>query len=247
MFKRTLDATFLNSVVNDPEVRPWLGGEGEIDLSEIVSNPENFTFVTEGGGWIAIRHEPGVYELHTQFLKAGRGRSCIEVGRAVIQHFFAATDAREIITKVPAANRAAAVGAAMVGFKERFTRPGAWTTQDGTLCDVSYQALELDRWAGSCPEAKEAGEWFHRQFDGFGLPPHPEDEVHDYYVGAATLMMRAGNPHKAVWFYNRWARFVGYPLATLVSEHPVVIDMSADGFRILVEISGERMEVIQCR
>lgn len=248
-FHRTMDAGFLNTVVNDPTVRPWLGGEGELDLTAVIANPANYAFVTAGGGWLLVKHEAGVYELHSQFVKEARGRHVFEVGREAIRRFFAETDALEIVTKVPVKNRPASVGACLMGFAERFRRSNAWQCPDGGMCDVSYQALTIDAWVATDAELPAQGDRFHSALEatkarcGSPLPTHPDDEAHDRAAGAAALMMMGGNPRKAVWFYNRWARLAGYATIELVSESPPVLDVRD----AIVGVRNGDLEVLLCR
>jgi hypothetical protein len=246
---RTLDARFLNAVANDASVRPDLGGEGPIDLSAVVADPVNVALRTELGGWVFVRHEPGTYELHTLFMPAGRGRACLAAWREAARYVFAATDAREIVTRVPVCNRGAAWAARHCGFAERFARKAAFRAADGRLHDVSYQALTLDRWAGGDDEALTAGDLFHARIElakaaaRSALPDHPPDEAHDRAAGAASLMIAAGNARKGVWFYNRWAALAGYPPVALLTEHPLAIDV---GSGVIVEVREGNMEVIRC-
>ena len=69
------DVQFINAVVNDPSVRPFVGPAelGELDLSEAVAQPENLFFMGEHGGFSAAWSAPGVREIHTFILESGRG------------------------------------------------------------------------------------------------------------------------------------------------------------------------------
>lgn len=249
MIRRTLDARFLNTVANQEDVRPWIGGKGLLDLSAIVSNPVNIALVTDHGGWVLARSEPGTYELHTLFLKAGRGRAYFDLAAEAMRYMFVSTDAREIVTRIPANNRGALFAASHVGFRERFGRKDAFQTQDETLVDVSYQVLTIDDWWPTDPRAFQAGEVFHAQietakvrFDS-ALPDHPEDVTHDRAAGAACLMIAAGNARKGVWFYNRWAALAGYSPISILTETPLVIDTGAG---VVVEVRSGIMEVLSC-
>lgn len=248
--RRTLDPTFLNTVANHPEVRPWIGGEGPIDLTADLANAANFALQAQEGGWVFLRHEPGTYELHTLFLRRGRGRRCLEAWREASTYMFCATDCREIVTKVPANNLGAAFAAQKCGFVERFKRADAFVDPEGKTHQVSYQALDIDAWVGRANHLDNVGHWFHAGMEkalkeaASTLPAHPDDPNHERAVGAAITMIRARSHRKAVWFYNRWARLAGYPLIALVTETPLVIDV---GSGVVVEASGENMEVILCR
>jgi len=245
--RRTMEATFLDTVANHPEVRPALGGVGPISLGAILADAANFALVTDAGGWVFVRHEPGAYELHTLFLRHGRGRACLAAWREAARYMFLATDAREIVTKVPANNPGAAFAAQKCGFVERFTRREAFADPEGRLHEVSCRALSLDDWVSREETLSAGGHWFHdgmeRALAGSALPPHPEDAAHERAVGAAVAMIAARNHRKGVWFYNRWARLAGYPAVAVLSDTPLTIDVGAG---VVVEARGETMEVVRC-
>jgi len=249
LVRRTLDARFLNFVANDLSVRPWIGGEGVLDLTAVIADPANVALRTAHGGWVFVRHEAGTYELHSLFLPEGRGRACLAAWRCAARYLFTATDAREIVTRVPASNRGAAFAAKLCGFRERFVRKAAFRTHENALVDVSYQALTLDDWWPADDEALNAGALFHALIEAAkaeaesALPDHPEDEAHDRAAGAACLMIAAGNPRKGVWFYGRWAALAGYPPVAILTESPLVIDIGAG---VVVEVNDGNMEVIRC-
>jgi hypothetical protein len=253
--RRTLDPSFLNRVVNDASVRPWvtLGGAGALDVSPLVASPANIALVGDHGGFILERHEPGVYELHTQFLPAGRGPAVYEAAAEGLRHMMAATDCSEIVTRVPACNRAAEAGARRGGFRPIFTRDNAWTGPDGSPCAVTYYRLDVDDWREQDPTLPAVGEWFHQQLDAamdagkVARPPHPEDPAHDRAAGASVLMLKAGNAAKGVYTYNKWARLAGYSPIRLLSLNPVVVDLSDGGITVVVEVRNGEMEFLLCR
>lgn len=243
MIQRTMDATFLNEVSNHPEVRPWLGGDGVLDLGALADNPDNVLLETDGGGWVLHPLLPGVYELHTMFLPEGRGRSYFAAAREALRWMFSATDALEIVTKCPDDNGPARMAASIAGFRERFHRDDAWKPGVG----VSYQVFSIDDWFVRDKECLAAGRAFHDTLEaaktaaGSTLPTHPDDEAHDRAVGAAVLMIRGGNMSKAVAFYNRWAIFAGY--ATIEALSPSLVDVRD----AIVEVRGDAMGVLKCR
>jgi hypothetical protein len=245
LLSRTQDASFLNEVANDDAVRPWLGGEGALDLAGTVGNPANVALVNSHGGFVFICHEATSYELHTLFRPEGRGAGVLPAAEEAFRWLFVNTDCLEILTKVPAGNRAADLLARRAGFVPIFTRDAAWP--DGSA--VTYFALTVDAWRARDSALAPAGHDFHTLIEtakaaaGSALPTHPDDEAHDRAAGAAVLMTLAGNPEKAVWLYNRWARFAGYQTIEIVSASPVVIDVRD----ALVTVRGEELEVQSCR
>lgn len=248
MIRRTLNPGFLNYVINHPDVRPMLGGEGALDLTDYIADPANIALEAEYGGWLLVRQEPGVYQLHTQFLKAGRGRAYFEAAREALRYVFGSTDAVELTTRVPLVNRGAHVAAKVAGFEERFVRKNA-IVLDGAPSDVSFQALTLEHWMATDETLPDLGRWFHDRLEaakreaGSVLETHPDDDAHDRAVGAAVLMMRAGNTVKAAWAYNRWASLAGYQTIEVLSLCPAVIDVRD----AVIEVRQGEMEVLLCR
>ena len=247
--KRSFDPAPFNEVANHQDVRPWLGGgDGPLDLSGLVSNPANFCFLSEVGGFIAHKLGEGRYEVHSLFKPEGRGGFAIQCAREGMAFMFLATDCSELVTKCPDGNGAALGLARIGGFQEQFRRERCWTFGVETV-GVSYQALPLQRWLMRDGECLKRGQWFHDKLEaakrdvGSGLVVHEDDEAHDRYVGASVGMVLAGNPRKAVWAYNRWAVFAGYAPITLLSEAPPVIDV----VDAVVAPNGGDMEVLLCR
>ncbi len=240
---RTMSADYLNSVANSPEVRPYIGGEGPIDLTPIAQNPANYLLVTDGGGWVLQPILAGVYELHTLVLPEARGKPFFAAAREAMRWLFTRTDALEIVTKCPDDNPGARMAALMVGFRERFHRADAWAPGVG----VSYQALTLDDWLARDGVIAKEGHAFHEALEaakaaaGSALPAHPDDEAHDRVVGAAFLMAKAGQVQKAVGVYSRWALFAGY--APIQALSPNTIDV-VDG---VLEIRDGAMVVLHVR
>jgi len=244
-----MDPRFLTWVANEPDVRPWIGGEGPIDLAPLISDARNYAMRAEAGGWMFVRHEPGTYELHTLFTGRGDPRGRLEAWTEAARYMWVATDAREIVTRVPRHNRAARYAARHCKFATRFERKSSFRTDAGELVDVAYMGLSIDDWWGDDVDALRAGETFHAALEaakreaGSHLPDHPPDDTHDQAAGAACLMIAAGNPRKAAWFYNRWAALAGYPPIAILSEAPLVIDVGAG---VVVQVLHGQMEVIRC-
>ena len=66
---KTTDATFLNSVANHPDVRRWLGTDGEsfVDLGVLLRLPGAFALQNEYGGFVFTLMGDGHYEFHTRW------------------------------------------------------------------------------------------------------------------------------------------------------------------------------------
>jgi hypothetical protein len=226
LIARSFDAAYFNDLANDPQIRPFIGEEeGVLDLTGAVENRANVCIAADQGGWILIQLLPGAYELHTLFRPKGRGKRFFLAAREAIRWLFTYTDALEIVTKCPEDNPGARMAAILAGFRERFRREHAWR---GSVA-VSYQALTIDDWFIRDAECWALGDKLHRDLEaaklaaGWEIPQHPGDDAHNYAVGAAALMFLAGQPDKAVGFYNRWAVFAGY--APIVALGPAMLDI----------------------
>lgn len=243
MFRRTMDATFLNEVANRPDVRPFLGGgDGDLDLTAICQNTDNVVLEAPGkGGWLLQPILPGVYELHTIFLPEARGREYFAIAKAAMTYLFTHTDAVEIVTKCPDDNGGARMAASLMGFRERFRREEAWTPGVG----ISFQVLSMDDWVARSKECLLAGQAFHRALDkargDAGVEAHPDDAAHDRAAGAAYLMIQAANTGKGVAFYNRFAVFAGYATIAALSQNVVDIRDA------VVEVYEGEMRVLTVR
>lgn len=79
---RSTDADAINAVINAPEVRPFVGGEGVLDITPALLLPNNVALMGEHGGFLFAWSAPGVYEVHTFILLGGRG----EWARAAASH-----------------------------------------------------------------------------------------------------------------------------------------------------------------
>ena len=240
LVRRTFDPAFLNSVANHPEVRPWLQGEGDLDITHQAFNPANFVLQSEFGGFVLLRHEPGRYEVHSQFLP-GHGTHPAKAMLAAQEWMFTRTDCVAIVSKVPAGNKRAKGFAMIGGLRTIFER------DDAVLGPCEYVELTIADWAMRTPTLESHGHRFHDFTRNLGWADHPVDPAHERAVGGALLMVERGQVAKGVAFYNRWARLAGYPESTLVSESPPVIDMSVGGEICVLGMGESGMEALLCR
>lgn len=231
--RRSFDAGDINPILNNPEVLPaiTLPGIDHLDVTEQVSDPRNVLLMAEGGGILFCQHEPGIYELHTNFLPGYRGRYVLRTSIAAYRWMFTCTDAMVLLTRVPAFNKGADLFARIAGFTCEFERTACWPTLEGA-CDMRFFALRYDDWVRKTPDLADSGRAFHDRFEqerarlGHTEPRnHPDDEAHELHAGACAEMLYGGQPEKAVALYNRWARFSGYGTIALIGRNPLVIDI----------------------
>ncbi|WP_374407425.1 hypothetical protein [Pelagerythrobacter sp.] len=240
--RRTFDASSLNEVANDPAVRPTLGGEGDLDLSDLVSDPTNFALVGEHGGFVLTPLSPGNLEVHSMF-KPGRGSATIAAMRSAMEWVFTRTDCVAIWSKVPKSNKAAK------GFARAGSLRALFERNHELLGATEFCEVPIMRWAMNNPSLETHGERFHSLLEtakreaGSNLPEHPHDAAHERAVGASLLMFERGQPGKGAAFYSLWARFAGYQPITLLSVAPVAVDVGD----AILGLGQEGMEVLQCR
>jgi hypothetical protein len=206
MIHRTLDPAPFNAVCNHPEVRPWLGEEGLIDVSAWVMNPNNYALFAQGGGFILVAGPAASFEVHTQFTPEGRQHSLAAM-KAGLDYMFTRTGCLQITTFLPDNNPAARGLASKGGFSDWFRRTHP------TMGEGAQARIDIDQWIAGTPELEADGELLHRVMEAAVKADHPEDKVHDRYVGACLRMASRGQPRKAEALYNRWA-------ATPVTRRP---------------------------
>lgn len=233
---RTFDVMMMNSLANDPEIRPWLLGEGRIELEPQIKDVNNFAFLHPEGysiGFLYERVDVITAEVHTISRPGMDFPMVLEFTREVLDWVMINTTIERVYTKVSRANPGARVLANRMGFHN-------WHQLDRLYQGHVLETLELslDRWAVMCSRAASRGKAFHAELgDG---KTHEDDEVHDHVVGAAILMAEAGNPIKGLDLYNRWAKIAGYEPVGIVSAAPLVIDIHTH----LVGLNKGRMEIL---
>ena len=236
LVRRVYDAQELNVVVNDPSVHPWVAtGPELLDLTAVAQDFRNVVLLAEGGAFVALWQEPGVYEVHTQFVATHRGKGAVLAARDALHYIFTATDAQELLTKVPRNNPAALGLARLCHWRREYEHPRGWL---GQPCE--YWALRYNDWLWTTPSLQTTCDWFHGRLQeecariGAPFEDHPLDP-HDRPVGATVAMILAGQVEKGLILYARFARVAGYTPMTLCSRVPLVIDIG----ECLLAVQGE--------
>jgi len=251
---RETDPTEIVRIMNDPGVFPSISLPGQdrfhVDkVKSVLDDPRTILLMCDGGGIFFHPDEPGLYEVHTNFLPTRRGKYALEASMACYRWMFTHTDAWMLQTRVPAFNLAAQVFCGLVGASLYFERAKVWPTDDGPV-DMRYYTLALMDWAKKAKAGLiESGRAFHKrlslEFERFGVtePHHPDEDCHDAAVGLCAETIYGGQPEKAVILYNRWARFAGYGQIALMQLRPMVIDI---GDAILL-VENNDFKVLKCR
>lgn len=245
--ERSYEAAAINAILNHALVRPWVADvEGPIDITSKIANRANVLLVGEYGGFFCFCLQPGVYEVHSQVLPAGRGRWMRAFADAGAAWMFERTDAYEIITRVPDGHIAAKALALGAGMRHEFCRPMECQFR-GRLRDVHIYSFRVQDWMAMAPGLEEIGAWFHERLNeearrlGIQAPAHADDPQHNRVVGACWEMARHGQLAKSVLLYNRWSAVTRHATIGLVSVDPPTIRMDIGLLRIK---NGKDFEVI---
>lgn len=109
------DAGLINSYANHPEIRPFIGGVGELDLSAAVYDPHVALF-GEFGGFVLTWTAPETYEVHTLILPEGRGQWAFDWAKQAIAHMVG-LGASHLWTRVRTDHRHTALFTRKMGFR----------------------------------------------------------------------------------------------------------------------------------
>jgi hypothetical protein len=237
-----MDPAFLNGIANEAEVRPWLAGVGRLDFAATLSDVANYALVCDDGGFILNPSGPYEYEVHTIF-RPGAGRKAVLAMRQAMTWMFTRTDCIAINSKVPISNKRAKGFAIIGGLRPVYKR------RHEQLGLTEVVRLDMLDWAMNAAGMEVHGERFHNLLEqakvasGSALPEHSYDIAHERAVGAALLMIEAGQPVKGVLFYNGWASVAGYASIHLMSSQPTVVDVRD----AILGVGSNGIEVLLCR
>lgn len=231
------DKDMVERICNDPMIRAWTSFEGAplCDATRYLT-PPNLVILFEGGCFLLDCIEPTRYVVHTNILPGCRGIEGLRAARYALALAFLKTDMLELLSMVPVSNPQADWFARANGLALRFTRKALWP--NGRQ-DIRFYGLTIDDWiaSGIC---SEYGKQFHRRLhDQADAEPHPDDPIHDAYVGAVVELIREGSVSKAVSVYNRWARFALYEPISVISEEPLRIDIK----QCVIRVEGDSFTV----
>lgn len=200
MVARSNDVSRLNAVINHPSVHPWVSKtEQELDASDVIADRRNILLEAPHGFFLFHFHEPGTYEVHTQFLPEGRGKNAFISAKEAAHYMFTKTDCVEILTKVQVENVAAKKLTEAVGFTYLFTG-SEWRGKP-----MNFFRLGIEDWIATAQGLVEKG----KQFSERTPNRCKNDSVFHRYLGASLEMVTSGQVSKGICYYNRWAKFYG--------------------------------------
>ena len=236
---RERTARRINRIINDPSVFPWVCGtaKGPLDMTLAVSNPAHILLMGQHGGIFFHRHQPGIYEAHTQVLPEGRGEWCLGMTRAALHWMFTRSDAIEVMTRVPKGNLAARALTRAAGLRPRFVNPKGWALA-GKIVPAEVFSLPIQDWLDQAPGLEERGRWFiERLGRRLGRTFDEQPSYYDRMTGAAYEMMIGGRPEKAMVFFNRWAALADHEPLAVTCLRPVAMKFA--GATLILRDDGD--------
>lgn len=221
--ERHFDAEALNRTVNDPSVYPWVRGtaSGRLDLQVVAENPANVLLVGEHGSMLFTPLATGLWELHTQVMRAGRGPWALGLATACFEWMFTRTDAMEILTRVPKGNVAALAGVRLVGMQHAWTQPQGWVLRDVPV-PAGIWTLTLQSWLAG-PLAAGIDADARRFTDAVSPETAPDDAIRP--LGFLLATIRGRQVSKGCVMLNRWAAIAGFAPAFVASAEPLVVSI----------------------
>lgn len=230
----------INAILNDPVVRPDVSESvtGGMDIAQAVNNHSNVLLMGEYGGCFFFKLMSGIYEVHSQCLKPGRGAWIADFVQAAGDWMYTRTDAFEIVTRIPINHNGARTLAIHAGMKYEFTEPDGCVWR-GERQDIECYSYRLQDWLASCESFEERGRQFHdflhKEAIRLGVMEigHDDQPTHNRYVGACLEMAKHGHAAKGVSVYNRWALMARHPVIQLLTVEPLAIRFDLGILRIV--------------
>lgn len=222
---RSFDYQFIESVITHPSVIKGARWKDGLTIQPVVENLNNYLLVNEFGGFIVVNQLPTVYECHTQFLPEGRGPQVRDAVKDAFDYMFINTDCERITTRAYKDNFAS------VKLSREFF------TEEGETNEYFYYSLRYENWVKTDLNLS-AGQEFHELVKE--TTNHGDDKTHDYHVGAAVRMAKAGNYGKAQHLFNSWALMSGYEPLVILKTNPLLVQAGDLRFEI-----GEEVRICQ--
>tara|TARA_R110002020_G_scaffold245614_1_gene459331 strand:- start:34 stop:762 length:729 start_codon:yes stop_codon:yes gene_type:complete len=240
MVKVTENAKFYNSVCNTKGVLEKVSWTGdEVDVQPLLDSEGGFILDDQvNGGFLLQRNSHGSYVIHTAFLPTTKVGLPLQVAKDCLWLAFLALDVQKLYSSACESNPAAKRLMKRCGFREEFSSPSRF---GGGRVETFY-SLDIDTYIRSNPLLREMGEEFHSLVEE--TTNHGEDEVHDYYAGAAVAFIRCANYAKAEEVYNRWALLAGYETLE-VYENEKLIEVGKMKIYLTEDLQGVREVVCQ--
>ena len=255
--RRSTDAAEFNAILNHPDIFPMVSvpGQEALDATPLVDDSKNYLLMIDmlnaaddkepTGAILFAQHDPGIFEVHTNFLKPWRGQFAIDASLAAYRWMFTHTDAMTLLARAPDCWPGVGRFCEAVGASFEFSRQDIWPGPDG-VCGCYFYALRYDEWVKQTDALEHSGGVFRARYalecERLGSSMSPFISI-DRYLGAFAEMLYAGQPDKAVILYNRFARFGGFSSIALLARDPIIIDIGT----AVLQIGENSFKVLKVR
>jgi hypothetical protein len=149
LIRRTFNAQIINSILNDPKVRRWIGDDSTKGREVNYPINDQIIYLTDKTNSVLFVFVPvNSYTLdgHTAVLPNAYGDQALKSGKIAIDWIFSNTDYQKIVGATPSLNHLARRYNESLGFE----REGVCTKSiqiNGVLMDRIYYGLEREKWA----------------------------------------------------------------------------------------------------
>ena len=152
--------------------------ERPLDMSKLASDPRGYAIIGDPswGAYILWPVVPSVYEFHVGILPPGRRDWAVDFSAATIEYMFCATDALELVTRIPQGALPSLSLARAFGLRERWRCPAIQFR--GKIVPYTIYSLTMFDW----------------------LPAEDEERNRIF-----ARMHQLGMEQKASAWYQRWA------------------------------------------
>lgn len=161
MISREFFAGRANAIINHDDVRPFVVFDDTVlpmDLGRVLENEDNVLLMAEHGGFLFVpkRQDLTAYELHTFFLKEGRGRELVQAAHEAFEWMFLETPARKLYTYTPD-DCPHARPPISFGWRSYFWAPIA-ATRGGRKLGAEFWRLDIWDWAAKEKKRRNLGD-----------------------------------------------------------------------------------------
>jgi len=245
---RSFDPVKVNEILNDPSVFPLVSipGTEKIDASPLIADQQNILLMGSRGGFLFCCKEPGIYEVQPIFLDRDY-KHALAYARSAYKIMFTQTDCMTLLFMVPVVNQPILNLCNATSAKKEFERKNIWPTENGNI-DVEFRSIRYDDWVYQDLSLLDDGLEFQGKLTTeimrLGFAPKVEtDDCYKIHIGAFYDMMFSGRPEKAIILYNRFARFSGFDMVSVVSASPFLINFG----KTLIKIEDNTFKALLYR
>lgn len=222
----------IGDILNAPDVRPFLGGEG--DLDPIDTTYKRRVYLRDGALFLFTQFGATAV-LHSAVKTQSRGRLAHSLASEAAMDLFTKTGTTEIVTWHKN-DQPHSRPPKSFGFRRWFSAPKRLEGKDGT-----WWRLDVADWIAKSRQCRKEGERVHSAIHAAGALDHDDDPIHDAFVGFVSICAKNGRLSQGVSVYNYWAVLAGYEPVAAVGSDTVQWDGAT------VSLGPEKYEVELCQ